>query len=41
MESYAAGIAVDANDYYKKLEPLHVKDIQSATNLKVTQYAKG
>lgn len=41
MESYAAGIAVDANDYYKKLEPLIVKDIQSATNLKVTQYAKG
>tara|TARA_A100001037_G_scaffold169833_1_gene152516 strand:- start:39 stop:689 length:651 start_codon:yes stop_codon:yes gene_type:complete len=41
MESYAAGIAVDANNYYKKLEPLIVKDIQSATNLKVTQYAKG
>ena len=41
MEAYAAGIAVDANNYYKKLEPLITKDIQSATNLKVTQYAKG
>ena len=41
MEKFNAAIAVDASNYFKKLEPLIVKDIQSASDLKLTQMGKG
>ena len=40
MEKFNAAIAVDASNI-SKIEPLIVKDIQSASDLKLTQMGKG